>query len=146
MSEQSADPLLRQRELIVEIANSVVASVSGPWSSIRYEIRSLAPFQQDLIYVTRPDGSEDRAFANDHVIDLDDELRAVMYRPGAGTWFAATISVSDRGSVNADFNYDDEPAWTAPIEPAWYVQDLEKFPRDDAAIPAWLRAEVSKAI
>jgi hypothetical protein len=62
-----------------------------------------------------------------------EDLRRVMYRPGAGTWFGAELTVTRHGSMDADFNYDDEPQWSRPVEPAWYAQDLEKFPRDESA-------------
>ena len=144
MSDVSSDPITRQGELIVEIAQSVVRSVDGRWTSISYVVKSLSAYQQHLTYITREDATVEREFPPDDVVDLDDDLRNVMYRPGAGTWFTATITIHGDGSLDADFNYDDEPDWTRPVEPVWYRQDLEKFPRSDAAIPDWLRARLTE--
>jgi hypothetical protein len=66
------------------------------------------------------------------------ELREVMYRPGTGTWFTFTLTISETGAVDAQFNYDDELEWDIPQEPVLFVEDLERFPRDAAHIPAWL--------
>lgn len=38
-----------------------------------------------------------------------------------------------------DFNYDDQPPWDTGVAPVFYEQDLEKYPRDAARIPEWLR-------
>ncbi|MCL2419157.1 MAG: antitoxin YezG family protein [Conexibacteraceae bacterium] len=149
MADPSSIPLVRQGELIKEIAQRIVGVVSGEWSVVRYEIETVTSLQQDLIYVTRPDGNEDREVAPEEVVDLDIELRSVMYKPGAGAWFSATIVVtntgSDTGSLDAHFNYDDEPGWDYPVDPVVYLRDLERFPRDDSAIPDWLRQRLQEA-
>lgn len=46
---------------------------------------------------------------------------------------------------SADFNYDDEPTWETSIDPVLYVQDLDKYPRDESAIPGWLRQRLAEA-
>ena len=73
------------------------------------------------------------------------ELRAAMYRPGVGTWFSAKVTVTAEGSMDADFNYDDEPVWDEGIPDHWFVTDLERFPRDESAQPAWLKNKLSAA-
>lgn len=135
----AAEPMVRQGELISEIARTVVEVVDEPWTTVQYVARSLAPYMTHGTYVTRPDGSVERQFPPEEAVDLADELRQVMYQPGAGTWFTAVVTVDDQGRVSAEFNYDDEPDWPRPVEPVWYVQDLAKFPRDADAIPDWLR-------
>lgn len=145
MSDPEVPPFIRQQQVIEQIARAVVAASPQPWSKASYRVKSVAPYQQHGIYLTRPDGSEELEFPPDELVDLDDELRAVMYRPGAGTWFSAEIVISAEGAVDANFNYDDEPAWTRPVEAIWYAQDLDKYPRDEPARPAWLRQRLSEA-
>lgn len=76
--------------------------------------------------------------------DAVEALRAASYREDAGTWFSARISVDAGGSATAEYNYDDEPEWDAPIDSIAYVTDLERFPRDDAHQPEWLRAKLAE--
>jgi len=71
-------------------------------------------------------------------------LREVMYRPGAGTWFSAVIEVTADGAMTSRFNYDDEPEWTAPVSPIAYVSDQERFPRDEANQPEWLKERLAE--
>ncbi|MFZ4842305.1 hypothetical protein [Mycetocola saprophilus] len=72
------------------------------------------------------------------------KLRAACYREGAGTWFSAKITVTARGTANAEYNYDNEPNWDTPIDPAAYVEDQEFFPRDISAQPEWLRQRLAE--
>jgi hypothetical protein len=142
--DAAVEPMVRQGELVTEIARAVVGEVDGPWTSIRYEVESLAPYMEHGTFVTRPGGEVEQRFPPDDAVDLTEELRQVMYQPGAGTWFSAVLVVNEDGSADTNFNYDDEPAWPDPVQPVWYVQDLRKFPRDPDAIPDWLRNRLTE--
>jgi len=131
-------PFIRQGQRVEEIARAIVAKVQVPWTELRYKISSLAPYSEHLIYITLPSGEEDREFAPRGFTKVTDELRTVMYRPGKGTWFSAAFTISAAGSVDAAFNFDEEPEWSRPTEPVFYVQDLERYPRYESAIPPWL--------
>jgi hypothetical protein len=146
-NEQSAEAPapLRQQQLVEGIARLIADSQTSGWKAFTYQIRALAGYQQDEVLVTRPDGTVEQKFPPDDLIDQTEELRTAMYRAGAGTWFSATLSVDRSGSMSADFNYDQEPDWSRPVEPEWYVKDLEKFPRDESAIPNWLRQRLAEA-
>ena len=135
-------PLMRQGQLVEEIARAVVGKVQVQWMKLRYEISSLAPYSEHLIYITVPAGEVEREFPPRGISDLTDELREVMYRPGKGTWFSAVFTITAAGAVDAQFNFDDEPEWSRPTEPVFYVQDLERFPRDESAIPEWLAKQL----
>ncbi|MEH0110213.1 hypothetical protein V6N00_10920 [Tersicoccus sp. MR15.9] len=74
--------------------------------------------------------------------DAIGELRQLMYRDGAGTWFSARFTVTAEGKADASYNYDDEPGWDFPPDPQIYATDLQAFPRDDAHVPEWLRQKV----
>lgn len=144
MSEASAPPFIRQQALVESIASTAVSRVDGEWSSVTVELRCLAPWSQYQTLVTRPDGSVQSISARG-IGDDAHELRDVMYRDGAGTWFSGTIVIDTAGHVSATFDYDNEPAWSRPAEPIFYAQDLGKYPRDESAIPAWLRAQLELA-
>ncbi|RLP80780.1 hypothetical protein D9V34_00770 [Mycetocola lacteus] len=91
--------------------------------------------------------SSERYYSGEFTWDLGiaiDKLRAACYREGAGTWFSATITVTEQGTTNAEYNYDNEPEWDTPIDPAAYVEDQEFFPRDLSAQPQWLRQRLAE--
>lgn len=71
-----------------------------------------------------------------------------MYQEGKGTWFSARwVLTNHDGAVesSASFHYDDEPAWSRPIDAVNYADDLEDFPRAESSIPAWLRGRLREA-
>ena len=68
------------------------------------------------------------------------ELRRLMYRPDAGTWFSARLTVSDQGDYRSDYDFDNEPRFDPPVAPDLYLKDLQAFPRHPSRIPGWLDA------
>lgn len=137
----SVPPMIRQGQLVEEIARSVAANVTDPWNQLVYRISSLARYQEDLIYVTKVGAEGDREFPPRDIYLLINELRAVMYRPGLGTWFSAEWKITPGGTVDVSFNFDEEPEFEDAV-PAFYTQDLEKFPRDEVFIPEWLQTQL----
>lgn len=74
--------------------------------------------------------------------------RGAGARPGAGIWpwLEWTVTNQDRQrKADVDFHYDDEATWRPDVDPGLYGLDLEKFPRSDDAIPAWLNAKLDEA-
>ncbi|SKT87714.1 Uncharacterised protein [Mycobacteroides abscessus subsp. massiliense] len=49
------------------------------------------------------------------------DLRHEMASLGKGAWLSTALSVNSEGIPDSRFNYDDEPAWFAPLEDAAYV-------------------------
>jgi hypothetical protein len=47
--------------------------------------------------------------------------------------------------VRISYNLDEDPKWWPPVPPTVFASDLAAFPRDDAHVPGWLRAELDKA-
>jgi hypothetical protein len=123
----------------------IAESRPEPWETIEYRTRALAGYMEHGTYMQDDAGQVTRKFPPDEVIDLTNELRAVMYRPGAGTWFSTTITVTRSGQLSADFNYDSEPEWGTEPVPEAYAQDIEKFPRDESAVPDWLQQRLAEA-
>ncbi|MGY4644494.1 hypothetical protein [Cellulomonas sp. URHB0016] len=64
------------------------------------------------------------------------ELRARMYRPGAGTWYTATVVAHATGGTTVDFDHDHEPQ--SRFAPDSWAVDAGRFPRAPEATPAWL--------
>jgi hypothetical protein len=151
VSGMTVPPVVRQEQLIAEIALHLADEVEGAWSTLVFNHRNLSMFFTGRIDVHRPDGSFAHVRPPDSVLSLTDELRRVMYEPGKGAWFSARWTIAS-GEVDEEknppqivFNYDDEPVWRWPAHPGLYALDLETFPRDDDRVPAWLRQKVNGA-
>lgn len=54
------------------------------------------------------------------------------------------ITVTVSGSATAEYNYDDEPQWDAPVDPVVYVTDQEEFLCDEDKQPEWLRQQLAE--
>lgn len=152
MSENSTPavpPMIRQRELIDQIAPRLPERVEGEWLKLEFTHRKLSMYGEGHMDVMFADGSTGSALPPRDVLKLDGELRDVMYQADVGTWFSVTwtMSKSDSGEVSTQvhFNYDDEPNWDSPIDPGLYGIDLEDFPRSDENIPEWLHTLLAEA-
>ena len=131
-------PMLLQGKLIEDIAAIVSEAATPSSKTLLYRSRALTPYQQSSLSAVGLNGAEERLRPPHTLAVLIKRMREVMYRPGVGTWFTFTLSITPEGAVDAQFNYDDEPEWSRPTEPVFYVQDMERFPRDEAHTPAWL--------
>lgn len=138
--------MIQQQQLLDDAGRVLVQQApAAEGKSLRFETKNLVGYIEDRMFIEASDGTERPAHAPIDLIDIAESLRDVMYRSGAGTWFSATIAVSSAGKVSADFNYTDEPAWSADVAPILYVQDFEKYPREDAQMPDWLRQRLAEA-
>lgn len=141
--------IVRQGELIEQIGFLIASSMPGDWVRVLYDVKSVGSCGEELCYLTDADGTQRCEYAPDEAHDLVDELRQVMYRSGAGTWFSMKFTVvaePDSGArVEAAFNYDDMPDWVSTPVPATFVADLLAFPRDSSNMPGWLTEQVERA-
>lgn len=141
--------LIRQQQIIDEIAISLPERVQVDWSKLEFHERRLSMYAEAVMYVTHSDGATGTALAPRGTSHLLKELRSLMYQEDVGTWFSATwvITKGDAGDVAADasFNYDNEPDWDDDIHPGLYGIDLEDFPRSEENIPEWLSSLLAAA-
>lgn len=149
MSEFSEVPsVVRQGELVREIGQELVRGLPGGWVKAVYDRKQLVSYGEDLCFLTDEHGQVSREWAPRPVEKLVDELRAVMYKSGAGTWYSMeyTIDIVDgRANGSTSFNYEDMPAWDMTPVPLTFVEDLQEFPRDPQHIPAWLTEQIELA-
>lgn len=142
-------PVVRQGDLIREIASLLPQRVEGEWIELLFLDNRLSMVADGALSVTFYDGTSGEAFPPREISGLLKELREVMYSQGSGTWLSATFRVvreaSGETSANASFNYDEEPEWYFSVDPVQYALDLEDFPRDEENIPDWLRDRLSEA-
>lgn len=134
------------RELLQSIRSHVEGwgGISGSWSSWKLAVRQLDAEFEAQLKVVRPDGTEEDAPTPRMLSGLTRKLRFATVTP-AGAWFSALLTGRPGQAPAAAFDYSGEPAWTKPIRPTAYAEDLERFPRRDDAIPAWLRERLDAA-
>lgn len=70
------------------------------------------------------------------------ELRRLMYREHAGTWFSARLTVAAQGDYRSDYDYDHEPRFDPPVPRSLFAEDLAAFPRDPSRIPEWAGKDI----
>ena len=89
-------PVVRQEQLIDEIALHLADEVEGDWSTLVFNHRNLSMFFTGRVDVHRPDGSLAHARPPDTILALTDELRRVMYEPGRGRLVLRALDHRDR--------------------------------------------------
>ncbi|KQW08037.1 hypothetical protein ASC66_03575 [Leifsonia sp. Root4] len=120
-------------------------------SKIVYLASMTAPVTYERVRAFNPDGrlaSTEGPFRSVRIpSELSEalgQLRAASSRTGTGTWFSAIIAVNADGSASAEYNYEREPEWDAPVDPIAYLTDHEKFPRDEVHQPKWLQQKLAE--
>lgn len=135
--------LMRQQELLERLAYAVAGPRTDDWELLEYRSAQVLDHHEEAVYVRTPGAEPTVEAPPAATATLARELRSVMYQPGGGTWFSATITLERAGDTSADFNYDDEPVWQASPAPEVYAQDLASYSRREDAVPDWLRERVA---
>lgn len=121
--------------VIDTIARALVADLPAQWQQVSAVYRattSYAELDADVDGAQLdplPEGLEDQF----------EELRREMYQPGKGAWLTAKLTVTSAGHFATDFDYDNRPAWSIPVDEGIYAEDLSTFPRDPENVPAWMK-------
>ncbi|MDL4771399.1 MULTISPECIES: hypothetical protein [Thermomonosporaceae] len=135
----------KERETVDGAVRALRSAAPFGWERLGFEFRATVGIDSASFEVVDSEGGMRQAFPPGHAIGKMDELRRVMYRRGKGAWFTARLDIERSGRFSAEFDYDGEPDFTPALDPAAYVIDLDRFPRSDDHIPAWLRAKLRDA-
>jgi hypothetical protein len=136
MSVPDGDP----QQLIKKIGRALLGAAPPDWRQIRAEYRSAGRHIEADVTVTGDDDQQHPIRPPLDVVELLGELRALMYRPGRGTWLSGLYVLDHPSKYSAEFEPDVEPRWRRVPPPIGFQDELRRFPREDAHIPAWLRA------
>jgi hypothetical protein len=90
------------------------------------------------------DGSSTSLSSGRGVFRAARDLRRVMSKPEAGTWFTGVFTVTAGGKLNARYDYDHEPELGSFAAEA-YRADFDEFPRTPKNTPDWLAAILAGA-
>ncbi|MEP6478866.1 MAG: hypothetical protein ABJB03_05710 [Rhodoglobus sp.] len=149
MSENAG--LIAEQEAFNELGMSLHRLLSDGDERIEYLATVLSPVTYERMRAYNPSGRFESPGGRFNSVDYPyavskalRALRAASYRDGVGTWFSARLQVTAAGAATAEYNYDDEPEWDAPVDSIAYVTDQEKFPRDEDKQPDWLKRKLAE--
>ncbi|MFD1151711.1 TNT domain-containing protein [Saccharothrix hoggarensis] len=134
-------------QLDVEDQNAILGSVTtllvqrlpGDWEQLFVDFRMVGRHLETQVSGLTMYGSSFDWELPEEALPFFVQLRDGMARPGHGTWLSMKFHLVHPDTYSAEFDRDHEPDWTRPPAPHHYVEELETYPRDDRAIPAWLR-------
>lgn len=143
--------LERSNDLITQIAQSAFNAIPvATWNYFTVEVRILNKFiQLDAGYVDSDQKLQSFDPEHEGGPDLSllfKELREITYSmsPNKGAWYQATLQVDSDGEFNIQYDYDKKPDFTYEPDSSKYIDDLEKFPREESLVPQWLKDIVNK--
>jgi hypothetical protein len=134
-------------QLDVEDQNAILGSVTtllvqrlpGDWEQLFVDFRMVGRYLETQVSGLTMYGSSFDWELPPEALPFFVQLRDGMARPGRGTWFTLKFHLVHPDTYSAEFDRDGEPDWTQPPAPEHLAEELEIYPRDDDAIPAWLR-------
>lgn len=132
-------------DLYRSIADALVAGAPGNWVTVRAMYLVAGKLSEFEGGARTADGQDVWLDLPETVATSFEALRRLFYQQGKGAWYTATFLLQRDGTMSLDLDYDPESAWDIPAMPETYVEDLEMFPRDEAAQPQWLRDKVRGA-
>ena len=130
-------------EELQALGSALAVIAPDGWSSLTSVYETVGPTRSSTTIAQTPQGDVrvERRISFD-ALRLLTALRTRMYRPGAGTWFTATLRLYADGRIETDFDYDHEPLY--PFAPLSWIADAERFPRAPENTPAWLAAKAEQ--
>lgn len=130
--------MIEEREFLVAAGRAAHALLREDNDEAVVQARMLSEFSQVDVTLVQADGRHQKVKPSFDLIDALEGHRNASYRDGKGAWYSATVNVTAEGSMDAKFDYDNEPAWTRDIPSHLYVSDTNKYPRDPDVTPDWL--------
>ncbi|MFI9007331.1 TNT domain-containing protein [Actinosynnema sp. NPDC053489] len=134
-------------QLDVEDQNAILGSVTtllvqrlpGDWEQLWVDFRMVGGYLETQVSGLTMYGSSFDWELPAEALPFFAQLRDGMARPGRGTWFTLKFHLVHPDTYSAEFDRDAEPDWTQPPPAEHYARELELYPRDEDAVPAWLR-------
>lgn len=140
------EPRARVQAALDTLTGRLRAAGSAGWQRIDLMARMAGDAAELEVHETRADGSTGPAPVDEPpLLELLRELRDAEYEPENGAWFSLRLFVPADGDWWLAENRVWEPAWRVPPADETYREDLDRYPREDTAVPPWLAAKVPSA-
>lgn len=131
-------------ELLQAVGRNLVGVAPEDWFRLDLKYLATATVGQPVLTVLKQDRTKLTERVPHEVEHALRDLRARMYEPGRGTWFALRFTVDPPLEYRALFDYDHDPNWWPALTPSDWTADLEAYPRDPEHVPDWLRAKLAE--
>lgn len=120
-----------------KIARGLFAAAPEGWARALVTVSAVASRTRVVPVFELNDGSvnESTRVDSDTLLTFDD-LRDLMYREGAGTWYNATFTLTADGQLETDFDYDNPP-FDGDFEADLLEDDQDRYPRSQENLPSW---------
>ncbi len=130
------------QNLFQHIGQLAVDSVpTDEWNVITVKVKALLTYVElDVTYMHHEKQFVPKTFLIKHKhLEYDERttpsferLRHLMYNeaPFRGAWYTATMTITDDGKLDTEFDYDNKPEQEYKSEDAEYARDFEHFPRN----------------
>ncbi|WUH98132.1 hypothetical protein OHR68_32210 [Spirillospora sp. NBC_00431] len=130
----------QRRQELTQRLGRVMLEVAPPgWRRIDLKILMLVGIADLRLTVIMQDGGSQAVDPPRECTLIAGELRAMMYRPGEGTWFGMRFMMDPPSAYWVSFNATFDPRWDPPVPSDAWRQDLAVFARTNEHIPGWLR-------
>ena len=134
-----------ESQALVELGKACLSVIDPDWSEVVLQYAAVADHESAELVRRASDGSSSSVEIPESALEEARRLRNGMYKQDTGTWFSMRYTITPPGSYGVDFGYDDEPRFAAPVPPAAFAQDLERFPRSEEHTPEWLGRILARA-
>jgi hypothetical protein len=109
------------------------------WETASYEVLVLGNLQEHRLLTTLGDGTQDTAEIPLELIEAIAEQRGADHTRERGAWLVLRLDLRHDGTSSMVLDYSTRPMWHQVPPEEVYAEELWHFPREDEAIPAWLR-------
>ncbi|AOS65686.1 glycohydrolase toxin TNT-related protein [Actinoalloteichus hymeniacidonis] len=137
MSRPTANSQEDQAVLARDIGMALLQAAPPGWQQIRVEYRAMGSVTDAVGKVINEDGSTASWEPPADCGPLFERLRQNMYEPEKGTWLSALYVVERPSNYRIDVNVDKKVPWDPPLPPNAFHEELNRYPREDSAIPPW---------
>ena len=136
-------PQTSEQQLVAQLAALLVADRPEPWTRLDLRYVILVGALTEDLSLTDADGVTTRVWGPHELSSLVVQLREATYRPDRGAFFEVHLAVTPDGTTSVDYNFTEMAehyrSWKPKDIAPDFVDDFKAYPRDDSAIPAWLR-------
>lgn len=109
------------------------------WASASYEVLVIGTFQEHQLLVTDGDGTQHAPEVTLELIEAVAAQRSADHTRERGAWLSLALELRQDGASSMVLDYSTRPMLHEVPPEDVYAEELWHFPREDAAIPAWLR-------
>ncbi|HET9170656.1 MAG TPA: hypothetical protein VFN97_14545 [Actinospica sp.] len=122
-----------------DLLGPLTSAAPEDWAEISYKASVLGAELEHTLLAVDKAGVSYRIGDKEALADAVRELRRSEYDAANGPWFGVSVTLKSDGARVMSRRYGAAPVFEQPVPDAAYAEDLRLFPRDDAAIPDWLR-------